>query len=61
MRHGRLDPPGTTALLDTIKVDYYGSPMPLNQVASVWRPSTAAHRAALENLRPIAQAIRGVA
>lgn len=25
----------TTALLDGIKVDYYGSPMPLNQVANV--------------------------
>lgn len=28
----------TTALLDTVKVDYYGSLMPLNQVASVSAP-----------------------
>lgn len=28
----------TTALLDTIRVEYYGSPMPLNQVASVSAP-----------------------
>jgi ribosome recycling factor len=28
----------TTALLDGIKVDYYGSPMPLNQVANVSTP-----------------------
>lgn len=28
----------TTALLDGIKVDYYGSPMPLNQVGNVGTP-----------------------
>jgi ribosome recycling factor len=35
VRTGKASP----ALLDTVRVDAYGSKMPLNQVASVSRPS----------------------
>jgi ribosome recycling factor len=36
IRTGKASP----ALLDTIKVDYYGSPVPLKQVASINTPET---------------------